>query len=148
MGAKPPPLQWTPHCPPLPPAATRYRARFCPTLSAAAPLTHSRPAPPRRRAPVFLTLCHMLWCTALTYLASSARLVKLQRLSSRKQLYKIVLLSVIFLPTILLNNVSLRLIPSERATQGAAVLCCAAHCTTVWCYDADRWGVGQAFKAC
>ncbi|KAL4425236.1 hypothetical protein ABPG75_009252 [Micractinium tetrahymenae] len=63
------------------------------------------------RGPIFLTLCHMLCCSALSYCAAASRLVVPQPLSSNRQLGKIVLLAVIFLLTIVLGNVSLRYIP-------------------------------------
>lgn len=52
-----------------------------------------------RRSPIFLTLCHMLVCSTLSYCAAATRVVVLQKLSSKRQLAKIVLLAVIFLLT-------------------------------------------------
>ncbi|KAL4435609.1 hypothetical protein ABPG77_002572 [Micractinium sp. CCAP 211/92] len=63
------------------------------------------------RGPIFLTLCHMLCCSLLSYCAAVTRLVVPQKLASRRQLAKIVLLAVIFLLTIVLGNISLRYIP-------------------------------------
>lgn len=57
------------------------------------------PPAAHRRGPVFLTLSHMICCSALSFGASSSGLVRLQPVASRAQGYKIVVLAVIFLLT-------------------------------------------------
>jgi drug/metabolite transporter (DMT)-like permease len=60
---------------------------------------------------VFLTLCHMLACSATSYAVAATRLVPLQPIKSRAQLGKIAVLAVVFCLTVVLGNVSLRYIP-------------------------------------
>lgn len=69
------------------------------------------PHPSRRRCPVFLTLCHMLACSCMSYCVAASRLVTLQPVTSRRQFYKISLLALIFCLTVVLGNVSLKFIP-------------------------------------
>lgn len=63
------------------------------------------------RFPVFLTLCHMLACSATSWAVATSRLVPLQHVKSRAQLAKISLLGLVFSLTVVLGNVSLRFIP-------------------------------------
>lgn len=63
------------------------------------------------RCPVFLTLCHMLACSCMSYTVAASRCVPLQAVKSRQQFYKISLLALIFCLTVVLGNVSLRFIP-------------------------------------
>lgn len=63
------------------------------------------------RCPVFLTLCHMLACSFMSYCVAASRLVTLQPVTSRRQFYKISLLALVFCLTVVLGNVSLRYIP-------------------------------------
>ncbi|PSC75246.1 putative sugar phosphate phosphate translocator [Micractinium conductrix] len=63
------------------------------------------------RYPVFLTLCHMLACSCMSYGVAASRLVTLQPVTSRRQFYKISLLALIFCLTVVLGNVSLKFIP-------------------------------------
>jgi drug/metabolite transporter (DMT)-like permease len=60
---------------------------------------------------VFLTLCHMLACSAMSYMVAASRMVTLQPVKSRAQFYKISLLALIFCFTVVLGNVSLKFIP-------------------------------------
>ena len=66
---------------------------------------------PRRRYPVFLTLCHMLACSTMSYAVAASRMVPLQPVKSRRQFVKISLLALIFCFTVVLGNISLRFIP-------------------------------------
>lgn len=63
------------------------------------------------KCPVFLTLCHMLACSCMSYAVAASRCVPLQAVKSRAQFYKISLLALIFCLTVVLGNVSLRFIP-------------------------------------
>jgi hypothetical protein len=63
------------------------------------------------KCPVFLTLCHMLACSCMSYAVAASRCVPLQAVKSRRQFYKISLLALIFCLTVVLGNVSLRFIP-------------------------------------
>lgn len=67
--------------------------------------------PAVRRCPVFLTLCHMLACSCMSYAVAASRMVQLQPVKSRQQFYKISLLALIFCLTVVLGNVSLKFIP-------------------------------------
>lgn len=60
---------------------------------------------------MFLTLCHMLACSCMSYTVAASRCVPLQAVKSRQQFYKISLLALIFCLTVVLGNVSLRFIP-------------------------------------
>ncbi|KAF8071001.1 sugar phosphate/phosphate translocator [Scenedesmus sp. PABB004] len=73
-------------------AHTRGRARVC-------------------RAPVFLTLCHMVACAGLGYALSLAGVTPIKPVKSRRQMWKISLLASIFCVTIVLGNLSLKYIP-------------------------------------
>ncbi|EXB89967.1 putative sugar phosphate/phosphate translocator [Morus notabilis] len=62
--------------------------------------------------PVFLTLCHMVACASLSYVAIGlARVVPLQAIKSRSQLGRLAALSVVFCYSVVCGNVSLRYIP-------------------------------------
>lgn len=61
--------------------------------------------------PVFLTLCHMVACTLLSYAVSLMNVVPRQGIKSRKQFVKISLLSVVFCGSVVCGNVSLRYLP-------------------------------------
>lgn len=61
--------------------------------------------------PVLLTLMHMVACSILTIGTVTIRAVKFERLQNMKQLGNVCLLSVVFMATIILGNVSLRFIP-------------------------------------
>ncbi|KAL4425928.1 hypothetical protein ABPG75_009944 [Micractinium tetrahymenae] len=63
------------------------------------------------KCPVFLTLCHMLACSCMSYCVAASRLVALQPVTSRRQFYKISLLALVFCLTVVLGNVSLKFIP-------------------------------------
>ena len=63
------------------------------------------------RFPVFLTTCHMLLCSLLSYVISVTDMVPLQTLRSLTQFCKIVALSVVFSFSVVCGNVSLRFIP-------------------------------------
>lgn len=63
------------------------------------------------RRPVFLTLCHMMACATLGYLLSLGKCTPIQPLRSKKQMWKVCLLSSIFCLTIVLGNLSLKYIP-------------------------------------
>jgi drug/metabolite transporter (DMT)-like permease len=63
------------------------------------------------RKPVFLTLCHMLACSAMGAGASAARIVPPQPIKSPEQFRKIAGLAVVFCLSVVLGNVALRFIP-------------------------------------
>lgn len=61
--------------------------------------------------PAFLTLCHMLACSVMSYGLAISNTVMLQPVKSRQQFYKISTLALIFCIAVVLGNVSLRFIP-------------------------------------
>ncbi|KDD76392.1 hypothetical protein H632_c243p2 [Helicosporidium sp. ATCC 50920] len=61
--------------------------------------------------PFFLTMCHMLSCSLMSYILSSVGFFPMARLTSRRQGLKIALLAMVFCVTVVLGNVSLRFIP-------------------------------------
>lgn len=62
--------------------------------------------------PIFLTLCHMMACSLLSYIAISwLKIVPLQTIRSRWQFLKISALGVIFCSSVVTGNVSLRYLP-------------------------------------
>lgn len=62
--------------------------------------------------PVFLTLCHMLACSALSYVVAASGLVKVQAVKwTQQQFLKVSLLALIFCLTVVLGNVSLKFLP-------------------------------------
>ena len=63
------------------------------------------------RYPAFLTLCHMLACSVMSYALAISNTVVLQPVKSRQQFYKISTLALIFCIAVVLGNVSLRFIP-------------------------------------
>lgn len=63
------------------------------------------------KRPVFLTLCHMLACSAMGAAASAARIVPPQPVKSPEQFRKIAGLAVVFCLSVVLGNVALRFIP-------------------------------------
>lgn len=60
---------------------------------------------------MFLTLCHMVACALLGYILNVTQLTPVKPLKSRKQLWKVFLLSIVFCVTIVLGNLSLKHIP-------------------------------------
>lgn len=65
--------------------------------------------------PIFLTLCHMVSCTIMSYGAELAGLVKRQTIKTRIHLVKVTALSAAFLLSVALGNSSLRFIPVSFA---------------------------------
>lgn len=63
------------------------------------------------RRPVFLTLCHMLACSAMGAGAGALRIVPPQPVKSPEQFRKIAALAVVFCLSVVLGNVALRFIP-------------------------------------
>ncbi|PNH09611.1 putative sugar phosphate/phosphate translocator [Tetrabaena socialis] len=61
--------------------------------------------------PVFLTLCHMLACTAIGGGASLFRILPMKPVKSWQQFMKIAVLAVVFCLTVVLGNASLKFIP-------------------------------------
>lgn len=61
--------------------------------------------------PVFLTLCHMVACTGLSYLVSLMQFVPRQGIKSKQQFIKISVLAVVFCGSVVCGNVSLRFLP-------------------------------------
>ncbi len=95
---------------------------------------------PPRRCPVFLTLCHMLACSCMSYAVAASRCVPLQAVKSRKQFYKISLLALIFCLTVVLGNVSLRFIPvSFNQVRAAQPQATAQHSVIGW--QVEGWAV-------
>lgn len=59
--------------------------------------------------PIFLTLCHMLACSLLSYVAISwMKVVPMQSIKSRVQFFKISSLGLIFCLSVVGGNISLR----------------------------------------
>ncbi|XP_072979987.1 probable sugar phosphate/phosphate translocator At3g11320 [Typha angustifolia] len=62
--------------------------------------------------PIFLTMCHMMACSLLSYIAISwLRIVPVQIVRSRLQLAKIATLGLVFCASVVSGNVSLRYLP-------------------------------------
>ncbi|KAK8649438.1 hypothetical protein V6N13_130167 [Hibiscus sabdariffa] len=62
--------------------------------------------------PIFLTMCHMLACSLLSYIAIAwLKVVPMQTIGSIKQFGKIAGLSLVFCFSVVLGNVSLRYLP-------------------------------------
>lgn len=62
--------------------------------------------------PIFLTMCHMMACALLSYIAIAwMKLVPMQNIRSRIQFYKISALSIIFCGSVVSGNISLRFLP-------------------------------------
>ena len=70
------------------------------------------------RRPVFLTLCHMLACSAMGAGASALRIVPPQPVKSPEQFRKIAALAVVFCLSVVLGNVALRFIPVSFSQVG------------------------------
>ena len=70
------------------------------------------------RFPVFLTLCHMVGCMALSAVGEAAGAVRRQPIKSQTQALKIAALSVAFLLSVVLGNVALRFIPVSFSQVG------------------------------
>lgn len=62
------------------------------------------------RYPIFLTACHMACSTVLSYLISLMRIVPHQKIKSKRQLYKVATLAMVFSVSIVTGNASLRYI--------------------------------------
>ncbi|KAK4272502.1 hypothetical protein QN277_021054 [Acacia crassicarpa] len=61
------------------------------------------------RFPIFLTMCHMSACAALSYISIVfLKIVPHQTIKSRSQFYKIATLSVVFCASVVGGNISLR----------------------------------------
>ncbi|KAH9661728.1 putative sugar phosphate/phosphate translocator [Citrus sinensis] len=62
--------------------------------------------------PIFLTLCHMMACSLLSYVAVAwLKVAPMQHLKSRKQFFKISALGIIFCLSVVGGNVSLKYLP-------------------------------------
>ncbi|RZR84039.1 hypothetical protein BHM03_00010769 [Ensete ventricosum] len=62
--------------------------------------------------PIFLTMCHMMACSLLSYVAIAwLMLVPMQAIRSRLQFLKIAALSLVFCGSVVSGNVSLRYLP-------------------------------------
>jgi drug/metabolite transporter (DMT)-like permease len=62
--------------------------------------------------PIFLTMCHMMACSLLSYIAIAwFKFVPLQTIRSRVQFFKISALSLVFCGSVVSGNVSLRYLP-------------------------------------
>ncbi|KAG8662998.1 hypothetical protein MANES_01G165601v8 [Manihot esculenta] len=62
--------------------------------------------------PIFLTLCHMMSCSLLSYIAITwLKVVPLQTMRSRVQFLKIYALGIIFCLSVVTGNISLRYLP-------------------------------------
>lgn len=60
---------------------------------------------------MFLTLLHMIACSLMSYAAVICGFVKMQRIQSRKQLFKVATVALVFCGSLVLANTSLRYIP-------------------------------------
>eukprot|EP00889_Picochlorum_renovo_P007483 jgi/Picre1/34513/NNA_001981.t1 len=83
--------------------------------------------------PAFLTLCHMLACSVMSYGLAISNTVTLQPVKSKKQFYKIATLALIFCVAVVLGNVSLNYIPVSfnqaiGATTPRLQRCCQLSC--------------------
>eukprot|EP00884_Botryococcus_braunii_P000252 jgi/Botrbrau1/10227/Bobra.0362s0017.1 len=65
--------------------------------------------------PIFITLCHMLACTVMSYAAEVAGIVRRQSMTSHVHFLKVAALSTAFLCSVALGNSSLRFIPVSFA---------------------------------
>ena len=63
------------------------------------------------RFPVFLTLCHMVACTILSYMVSMSGMVPRQGVKSKQQFFKISALALVFCGSVVCGNISLRYLP-------------------------------------
>lgn len=64
------------------------------------------------RFPIFLTMCHMSACAILSYMSIVfLKIVPLQVVKSRSQLFKIATLSIVFCGSVVGGNISLRFLP-------------------------------------
>ena len=64
------------------------------------------------RYPIFLTMCHMIACSLLSYIAIAwLKVVPMQFIRSRVQFWKISALSIIFCASVVSGNISLRFLP-------------------------------------
>lgn len=61
--------------------------------------------------PVFLTLCHMIACTVLSYAVSLSGMVPRQGVKSKAQFLKISALALVFCGSVVCGNISLRYLP-------------------------------------
>lgn len=61
--------------------------------------------------PIFLTMCHMLMCAALSFAVRASGMVPRQNLKSRRHLVKVAVLAVVFVASVVGGNISLRFIP-------------------------------------
>ncbi|XLU53898.1 hypothetical protein S245_048546, partial [Arachis hypogaea] len=62
--------------------------------------------------PVFLTMCHMMMCSLLSFIAISImQVVPLQNIQSKRQFAKICFLSLVFCFSVVCGNISLNYIP-------------------------------------
>ncbi|RWV98140.1 hypothetical protein GW17_00039031 [Ensete ventricosum] len=62
--------------------------------------------------PIFLTMCHMMACSLFSYVAIAwLKLVPMQAIRSRVQLFKIAALSLVFCGSVVSGNISLRYLP-------------------------------------
>ncbi|URE11384.1 UAA transporter family [Musa troglodytarum] len=62
--------------------------------------------------PIFLTMCHMTACSLLSYVAIAwLKVVPMQAIRSRVQLFKIATLSLVFCGSVVSGNISLRYLP-------------------------------------
>jgi drug/metabolite transporter (DMT)-like permease len=61
--------------------------------------------------PIFLTMCHMVMCAALSFAVRASGLVPRQNLKSRRHLAKVAVLAVVFVASVVGGNISLRFIP-------------------------------------
>jgi hypothetical protein len=65
--------------------------------------------------PIFITLCHMVACTIMSYAAEVSGIVKRQPIKTRMHFMKVAFLSTAFLLSVTLGNASLRFIPVSFA---------------------------------
>ncbi|KAK6245001.1 hypothetical protein QUC31_011410 [Theobroma cacao] len=91
--------------------------------------------------PIFLTLCHMLACSLLSYVAIAwIKVVPMQSIGSRKQFLKITGLSLVFCFSVVLGNVSLRYLPvSFNQAIGATTPFFTAVFAYVMSKKMERW---------
>ena len=91
--------------------------------------------------PIFLTMCHMLACSLLSYAAIAwLKVVPMQSIGSKKQFVKITGLSLVFCFSVVLGNVSLRYLPvSFNQAIGATTPFFTAVFAYVMSKKTERW---------
>ncbi|GAA0172363.1 secondary carrier transporter [Lithospermum erythrorhizon] len=91
--------------------------------------------------PIFLTMCHMMACSLLSYIAIAwMKMVPMQTIRSRVQFFKITALSAIFCASVVSGNISLRYLPvSFNQAIGATTPFFTAVFAYVMTFKREAW---------